>query len=110
MIKKFGKELKCPESGKIFEKPSYKISLKFLTKLNPNGVITALYSHKSLATLDRKTCSVCDSNFRVEMHHVRALKDLKPEASIVDRMMQKANRKQIPLCRECHMKKHRKEI
>lgn len=109
VFEKFGKSMKCPESTIEFKKPSYKITLKFLTKLNPNGVIQGIYSYKSLSTLDNRKCSVCDSEHRVEMHHIRALKDLKGK-SIVDTMMIKAKRKQIPLCRECHMKKHRGEI
>jgi hypothetical protein len=40
------------------------------------------------------------------MHHIRAMKDLKPNKSWVDKLMMKAKRKQIPLCRVCHMKKH----
>jgi hypothetical protein len=110
VYQKFGKDMLCKESGKKWVKPSYKISLKFLTGVNPDGVVKALYSYKSLASLDNLSCSVCESKIRVEMHHVRMLKDLKPKASKVDYMMAKANRKQIPLCRECHMKKHRGDI
>lgn len=60
----------------------------------------------SLATLDKLNCSVCDSSYRVEMHHVRMMRDLSPKIQNLDALMAKANRKQIPLCRNCHMKYH----
>jgi group II intron reverse transcriptase/maturase len=60
----------------------------------------------SKASLEGLTCSICDSNYRVEMHHVRMMKDLNPKAREIDKIMAKKNRKQIPLCRECHMKHH----
>lgn len=63
----------------------------------------------SKATLEGLTCMKCDSNYRVEMHHVRMMKDLNPKANAMDKVMAKINRKQIPLCRECHMKHHNKK-
>lgn len=63
---------------------------------------------KSLASLDNLECYKCGSAYRVEMHHVRMLKDLNPKARVVDRLMAKARRKQIPLCRKCHMEYHHK--
>lgn len=52
---------------------------------------------------------MCGSEYRVEMHHVRFLKDLNPNLkNALDKLMASRKRKQIPLCRECHMEKHRK--
>lgn len=62
----------------------------------------------SKASLEGLTCSICDSDYRVEMHHVRMMKDLNPKANQVDKLMANKNRKQIPLCRECHMSHHNK--
>lgn len=113
VLKKFGKELKTKE-GYIFEKPSYKITGKFQTKFNPNGVISALYSYKADMgsssegkEINKSTCTLCGSDFRIEMHHIRALRDLKPNKSPVDKLMSKVKRKQIALCRTCHLKKHK---
>jgi len=102
--REFGKNLKSP-NGTMFLNPSYTAPLKFMITASP--VIQALYSSKSIAGLYNLNCSVCGSNYRVEMHHVRAMKNLNPKISLIDRLMVKAHRKQIPLCRECHMKKHR---
>jgi len=35
------------------------------------------------------------------------MKDLNPDLGLVDRLMIRQKRKQIPLCRECHMSYHR---
>lgn len=102
--KKFGSKLTGPK-GSALLKPSYKTSLKFLTKASP--VIGALFQEKSTATLDKLNCKVCGSDYRVELHHIRAMKDLNPKLSYMDRVMVRVNRKRIPLCRRGHMLKHR---
>lgn len=62
----------------------------------------------SKASLEGLTCAICDSDYRVEMHHIRMMKDLNPKANKVDKIMALKNRKQLPLCRECHLEHHRK--
>jgi Type II intron maturase/AI2M/AI1M-like, HNH endonuclease len=84
----------------------YGVSNKFQLKKQPSEVINSLYGTKSLSTLENLTCSKCGSNYRVEMHHIRALKDLNPKVSHFDRLMIRAKRKQLALCRECHMELH----
>jgi len=89
-------------------KPSYKANLgaaKF--KINVETRVNSLYAiSKSIAWLDNLSCSSCGSTHRVEMHHIRYMKDLNPKARTIDALMEKANRKQIPLCRVCHMRHH----
>lgn len=87
-----------------FLKPSYKITLKFKTNNTP--IIKALYGSVSIATLDNLVCAKCKSEYRVEMHHVRHMKDLNPKLGLIDKLMIRKNRKQIPLCRECHLNYH----
>lgn len=61
----------------------------------------------SKASLEGLTCSVCESEYRVEMHHIRKMKDLNPKGRFIDRLMAKKHRKQIPLCRKCHIEYHK---
>lgn len=86
-------------------KPSYAITLKFLT--NPSPIVKALYGSISLARLDGLTCANCGSEHKVEMHHVRMMKDLNPKLSPIDKLMVRRRRKQIPLCRSCHLEHHK---
>lgn len=104
VYKKFGGRLTGPK-GKTLFKPSYRITLKFLSSASP--IVGAMYQGKSTATLDNLKCSVCDSDYRVELHHIRAMKDLNPKLSYLDRQMVRINRKRIPLCRRSHMLNHR---
>lgn len=106
VIKRYGGNLKGED--KIgFLKPSYKINV-WGFKSNPKDRIKTLFaSYLSAATLDSLECVKCGSSYRVEMHHVRLLSDLNPKLSEVDRIMAKRRRKQIPLCRACHLEHHK---
>lgn len=64
----------------------------------------AVRAHTAL----KGVCCVCGSEQSVEMHHVRGIKDLKSR-TISERIMSATNRKQIPLCRPCHLKAHGKK-
>ena len=58
--------------------------------------------------LSSNHCVACNSKSNLEMHHVKALRkggvNLKDNYMLA--MMQRINRKQICVCRECHMKIH----
>lgn len=88
-----------------FFKPSYTISLKFLRNISP--VIKALYGSVSLASLGDLVCARCESTVQVEMHHIRMMKDLNSKISLIDKLMVRSRRKQIPLCRICHLEHHK---
>lgn len=77
-------------------------------KYNTDPHIISLYSKnlKSIARLDNLVCESCGSDYKVEMHHVRAMKDLNPKLKAIDKIMVSIKRKQVPLCRVCHMNLH----
>lgn len=52
-------------------------------------------------------CLICGEIEYVEMHHVKHIR--KGEAKGFTKVMQNLNRKQIPVCRDCHMKIHKGE-
>jgi hypothetical protein len=102
----FGKNLKG--DGKIgFIKPRYNLSpwdLKF--KKNIDIIQTFYIQSLSSASLNNLECSLCGSTHRVEMHHIRHLKDLNPKINRLDAIMAKKRRKQIAVCRKCHLSYH----
>lgn len=105
-LRKFGSDLKGNDKA-AFLKPSYKLNT-WDFKINAKDRIKTLFtSHISTATLDSLSCEKCGSKTRVEMHHVRLLKDLNPKLSEIDKIMAKRRRKQIPLCRPCHLDHHK---
>lgn len=53
-------------------------------------------------------CCICNSVHGVEMHHVRHIRKMDGgKAKGFTRVMAMLNRKQIPVCRACHLKIHR---
>lgn len=56
-------------------------------------------------TLDR-TCSICGSSVDVEVHHIRPLKKTNKNATFLAQELRKTRRKQVSLCRKCHIKVH----
>ena len=57
-------------------------------------------------------CVICGEEDDVEMHHVRHLRRMHEKRKKDDgftRVMIALNRKQLPLCKECHSKVHRGE-
>lgn len=88
-------------------KPSYQLNLWDFKSRVFNTNIKALFaSDLSLAKLDNLICTVCGSAHKVEMHHIRAMKDIKHKKGTLDYLMAKRYRKQIPVCRDCHMAHH----
>lgn len=73
------------------------------TIYDPLDLVT--YKLRSNYVFD-KVCSLCQSEEKVENHHVRHLKDLVGNKDPASTRMMSLNRKQIPLCRACHMKIH----
>lgn len=105
---RFGKDLKGKDKHS-FVKAIYGINTgKF--NIGTQDPLLRLYAEGiSKASLENLVCEICGSDYRVEMHHVRMLKDLNPKTRFIDRIMASRRRKQIPLCRSCHMKHHTKE-
>jgi group II intron reverse transcriptase/maturase len=71
----------------------------------PTGIVRASRS-EILTRLLADTCELCGSNERVEVHHVRALKDLhipgQQEKPFWMQIMSARKRKTLVVCRNCH--------
>ena len=108
VLLKFGKYLQ--REGKIsfpdYKNPSLR-GMQFKLSGGPSSRIAALFIRSSLSTrISNLECSVCGSTYKVEFHHIRELKDLNQKMDPINRAMAARRRKQIPLCRICHLKKH----
>ena len=53
-------------------------------------------------------CAAC-GNSPTEMHHIKHIKTLNNRLNSFDSAVARVNRKQIPLCKECHLKVHKGE-
>lgn len=84
-----------------------------ISNLNPLSRLDKL----SRATFRTKsvlnsTCTICQTSEDIQMHHVRKLKDSSKaiKTDYMISMMSRINRKQIPICKTCHIKYHKGEI
>ncbi|KAG2216630.1 hypothetical protein INT45_007205 [Circinella minor] len=105
VYKRFGKNMKG--NDKIgFADPVYSIK-PWNFKTSEVDIIKTLYAESlSASSIQGLVCSICGSSYRVEMHHVKHLKDLNPKMNHLDALMAKKQRKQIAVCRSCHLNYH----
>ena len=110
MFQKYGKTLKII---KKMGKKKYEVSLplpKTLVRINKFNTKVGTpfklfnYSLRSKLILDQP-CSVCGSLEDIEMHHRKPLKKGTTDNTLKG-VKSNMRRKQIPVCRECHMRIH----
>jgi group II intron reverse transcriptase/maturase len=107
---KFGKSLTVDkESGLKFFKPGYKNNPWAFSTSHVDYLLKFYARSISPASLLGLVCSLCSSDYRVEMHHIRHLKDINSRKSLADKLRMIKKRKQIPLCRSCHLSLHHKK-
>lgn len=109
VYKKLGKNLKGKDKHAFIDIILGVDTWAFLIKEGKDPLLNIYGRGISRANLDNLICSKCGSDYRVEMHHIRMLKDLNPKINIIDRKMAEKQRKQIPLCRSCHMEHHKRQ-
>lgn len=106
VFESYGKDLKGKDKHSFIKAAYGNKPSAFNVKTN-DVVLRVNAKGISKATLENLVCTICESNYRVEMHHVRQMKDLNPKARYIDKIMARRNRKQIPLCRNCHLDLHK---
>lgn len=112
-FKRYGKDLMIKVRGTSISYP--KISYKRPRKSIPRPENTfsfekyfesLVYRHKRHIGNLTGPCVVCGSLKNIEVHHVRALKDIKSK-DWLSIAMAKYFRKQVPVCKACHIKIHK---
>jgi hypothetical protein len=79
--------------------------MKFQGSTTKDPLRTKDWVVPTLSSLDQ-CCSNCGTFQKVEMHHLKHLKTMNARLDSFGRMMARINRKQVPLCRPCHMLVH----
>jgi len=118
VIKKFGKTLKCPESGTEFFLPATLARIKGPSRFQVKAEIGLHTIYKSWANKLTTSglnypCIVCGKTQNIEMHHIRKVRDIRKDSRTNKKntnwfktQMAAINRKQVPLCRVHHEKLH----
>lgn len=78
---------------------------RFSTSRVNDRVKVMFAKYKSMSKLKDLVCNKCGSNYKVEMHHIKPMRKRNKLKSKYDESFH--NRKQVPLCRVCHMKQHK---
>ena len=86
---------------------SLKMSGKF--RINLEASLDPLeglnYGIRTQMMLD-SCCAICGSKDQVEIHHIKHIRKEKNKQSFT-RLMSQLNRKQIPVCKPCHLSIHK---
>lgn len=64
-----------------------------------------LWNVRTISSIGEK-CASCGSEKNIEMHHLKHIRTINTKLNSFDKMLAKINRKQVPLCVECHDKVH----
>jgi len=112
VLKKFGKNITIKnEKGKtLVYFPSWgkpELTKKsWMETISPVNLIEKL-SKITYRTIDvfNEPCKICNNTENIEMHHIRHLRKNKSKDYLTQTMIN-INRKQVPLCKNCHIKVH----
>ena len=106
---KFGRLLEDPETGVKLNIPKdFKVKHKYEKKeINrPEESLGASWFNKITRSSLNKSCAICKSRIKVEMHHIRKVKDVRHKMRTGDSTYQQwvgvYLRKQVPLCSYHH--------
>lgn len=106
VFKKFGKNCKDPVTGielAIPEGYKKKKSYKSISEKDPFKIVK--WSVRTQHLLEGP-CVGCGSTEDIQIHHVRKLADLDPSKDSFSRIMSTLQRKQVPVCKKCHIEIH----
>lgn len=92
-------DFRCPP---LFSTPN-----RFLGEFEFKGDPLSVVKWK-ISTIDPmgQCCANCGTDERIEMHHLKHIKTINPKLNKFDKSLARINRKQVPLCRPCHLKVH----
>jgi group II intron reverse transcriptase/maturase len=115
VYKKFGNSLKFIDKVRgnkehtLYARTSWKRSpmdFKVSSKDDVQTIIPALYARRVTRTRLFDDCVICGSTENIEMHHVKHLRKMGGNLSVKEKSMVSMNRKQIPVCKACHVDIH----
>lgn len=93
------------EFNKLERKPmNFKVSIE-----KWNDPLNAKIWNNSTISCIGEQCVNCGTSKNIEMHHLKHIKTFNTKLNTFDKMLAKINRKQVPLCKECHVRVHKGE-
>lgn len=107
VYKKFGKDLSTTKTKFIWSKSHLSNRMRFMINKTPSDYLYTPHIKKYTNSELLSPCVLCGSLDKIEMHHVKHVKQIKKGLSpfVKDRAV--INRKQVPLCFPCHQIIHK---
>lgn len=81
--------------------------MNFITGKPPADSLHSLYMKKFVNSKLLAPCVVCGSIDKIEIHHVKHVKNISKSLSPLVKDHAIMNRKQVPLCQQCHRLVHK---
>ena len=113
-FKRYGKNLKIKVGDKSISYPNTSFKRPRKPMIRPDNNFSfehyfenLVYRHKRHVGNLTGPCIVCGSPDNIEIHHIRALKDISKKRDWLSMTMAKFARKQVPVCKSCHTKIHK---
>jgi group II intron reverse transcriptase/maturase len=123
-------KMKLKTMRRVFSKYGKNLSVKrtngkFVSYLTPSykkpriGMNIQVYDEQYIDKLHNRIsrgrsdlwgpCTICGSKEKIEIHHVRALRKNGSlvRKDFITKLMSRMNRKQIPVCKKCHLEIHK---
>ena len=118
VFQKFGKTLRCPETGREIYKPkTMKVKHQYQVRksvTHPKDILEQSWVAKITNNVFNRACILCGSPNQVEMHHYRTVKDVRAKLRTGDLTFAQwegaVKRKQIPLCKYHHDLYHKGQL
>ena len=117
VFKKYGRDLNIKnEKGEVttnyptvdYKQPKRKPKIANFDFTSVKGLIARVDERMKRGRSDLKgPCSLCGSQEKIEVHHIRKLSKGSKRKDYLSTIMARMNRKQIPVCQKCHIKIHR---
>ena len=118
VFEKFGKTLRCPETGREIYKPkTMKVKHHYQVRksvIHPKDILEQSWTAKITDNAFNRACILCGSTLQVEMHHYRTVKDIRAKLRTGNLTFAQwegaVKRKQIPLCKYHHDLYHKGQL
>lgn len=90
------------EFKELARKPmNFKISIKKWE----DPIRTKLWDISTISNIG-ELCANCGASENIEMHHLKHIKTINTKLNTFNKLLAKINRKQVPLCKDCHVRVH----
>jgi len=110
-FKKYGKELTIQRDKKSISFPKISYTRpkrpRFMKEVSFDRLLDRLiFRFRKHAGIIKSPCILCGCESNIEMHHIMKLKDVIHKKDWLSQTMAKYLRKQVPVCKPCHLKIH----